>query len=356
MVLGLFGGSDVSDLIARRKYAKAIELIRVRLAQGGRDPRLRMQLADVLIMSGREREAVPVLIELADEHASEHEAPKAIALLKKIERIEPGRSDVAGRLASLIKERGKPRARTGYTPRTGIDAAGYEPAGALFTAEHFEQKATVSGDERVEAARNARWVPSTRQEEPPSSTPGIEIPPEPEETGISDEALRGQILDVIQEVLQAPEAAQDVDALAAEPTEIPESPLFSGFSHEELVAVMDGLRLRSFAPGDVILTEGTAGNSLFVVTEGTVKAFVRSEGPTGQRLVRTMGEGEFFGEISILSGKPRTATVTAATACELLELDRATLDDITRTHPGARKVLEDFYVARAMGDAGPTGS
>jgi cAMP-dependent protein kinase regulator len=62
-----------------------------------------------------------------------------------------------------------------------------------------------------------------------------------------------------------------------------------------------------------------------------------------------MEEGTFFGEISILSGKPRTATVTAATHCELLELDRSTLDEITKTHPHVQSVLEEFYIQRASG-------
>ena len=94
------------------------------------------------------------------------------------------------------------------------------------------------------------------------------------------------------------------------------------------------------------ISEGDPGDSLFILTTGAVKAFLKNPGG-GQRLVRTMTDGAFFGEISILSGKPRTATVTAATPCELLELDRPTLDGITKAHPRVQQVLEDFYVERA---------
>ena len=69
MVLG-FGQSkteDVTALIARKNYAKAIEVIKAQLAAGRPDPRLRLQLADVLISSGRDKDAVNVLIPLADE-------------------------------------------------------------------------------------------------------------------------------------------------------------------------------------------------------------------------------------------------------------------------------------------------
>jgi CRP-like cAMP-binding protein len=65
-----------------------------------------------------------------------------------------------------------------------------------------------------------------------------------------------------------------------------------------------------------------------------------------------MREGDFFGEISLLTGGPRTATVTAATRCELLELDRATLDEIARAHPRVLDVLRRFSEERAAATAG----
>ena len=345
--MGWFGGGDdVSELIARRKYDKAIAILRERVEQGDPDPRVRIQLSDVLIMAGQDREAVPLLRELADRFASEGQAAKAIALLKKIEKIQPGRSDVETRLARLIKDKNKPGvASGGFRPREGLAAEGYEPAGAVFSAEHFEaeQPKVPTAEERIAAARQATWVPSTRAEEPEPEVPMIELPPVPEPQAADEE----QILDAVKDVMPTPE-----------PEIIPESeavatPLFQGFSQDELVAVMRGLRLLTFEPGDILITEGDPGDSLFILTTGVVKAFLKNQGGVGQRMVRTMADGAFFGEISILSGKPRTATVTAATRCELLELDRPTLDEITQKHPRVQNVLEEFYVARATSqDAG----
>src|SRR5689334_4091246 len=105
--MALFGGSggtDLNTLIAKKNYKKAIELLKTQLDARKSDPRLRMQLADVLALAGGGREAVQVLLPLADEYAREGFAAKAIAVLKKAEKIDPGRSDIASRLASMIKQ------------------------------------------------------------------------------------------------------------------------------------------------------------------------------------------------------------------------------------------------------------
>ena len=96
----------------------------------------------------------------------------------------------------------------------------------------------------------------------------------------------------------------------------------------------------------MIITEGEPGQSVFILTTGRVKVFVR--GPDHRSVpVGVLGEGSFFGEISTLSGRPRSATITAAGACELLELDRGALDAISQSHPRVRSVLEAFSAARS---------
>ena len=294
MVLSWLGGSkqpaSVSELIARRKYAKAVDLLMAEFRRGSRDPRLRIQLADVLLLEGRGPKAVPILIGVADEFARDGFAAKAIAVLKKIEKIEPGRADVEAKLAGLIKEQhDQPptlATRLKTLPELGIEEIALEPAGP------------------EEAGAGA---------EPEGPPP--EVPP-------AAEAGEGA----------APEAPL-------------RSPLFSDFTEEELVAVIHGLRLLTYEPGDIVLTEGEPGDSLFVVTTGFVKAFVRN--PAGRHIqVREIREGDFFGEISILTGKPRTATITAGSGCELLELDRATLDAISKSHPRVLEVLQEFYRQR----------
>ena len=65
---------------------------------------VRLQLADLLVQAGRGEEAVPVLIGLADEFASDGFVAKAIAILKRVEKVHQGRADVASRLAALVQQ------------------------------------------------------------------------------------------------------------------------------------------------------------------------------------------------------------------------------------------------------------
>jgi hypothetical protein len=108
--------SDVADLIARRSYPKALALPQAQLARQPQDARRRLKLADVLILAGRGKEAVGILSSLADAEAANGFAAKAIAVLKRIERIEPGRRDVEERTApdSDLEDilTGKPRTAT----------------------------------------------------------------------------------------------------------------------------------------------------------------------------------------------------------------------------------------------------
>ena len=321
MVLDWLGrpgrGASVEALVARGKYEKAIDLLEAEVSAGRRDPRLRLQLADALILAGRDKQAVPVLLELSDEFAREGFAAKAISVLKRVEKISPGRIDVDAKLASLIKER-----------------------------------------QRARPALPARVAASEMEPNPVPAPPEDEAPPAPARAAgapaavvsLAEEVLIS-IEDALAEAARQEDSADPTSARAAAPGPRPlvQSPLFDDFTEEELLAVIRGLRLVSFEPGDVIVGAGDTGDSLFLLTAGSAKAFVR-DGAGRHVLVREMGEGTFFGEISILTGSPRTATVTARTRCDALELDRSALDRISAGHPRVREVLQAFCQHRMDSD------
>jgi cAMP-dependent protein kinase regulator len=129
---------------------------------------------------------------------------------------------------------------------------------------------------------------------------------------------------------------------------VPKSALFEVLTDDEREALIKEMDLESHDEGSVILTEGDPGTSMYLITSGEVKVYTRGAGGnTGSVYLAKLGEGDFFGEVSVLSGKPRTATITASQRTELLRLDKEKLDNALARYPGIRKVLDDFYKKRA---------
>ena len=338
MALGWFGGSkeaSLGDLIAARKYAKAIEVLRAQFQGGARDPRLRLQLADVLVLAGRVKEATPILNGLADEYAREGYAAKAIAVLKKLQKVAPGQPDVEKRLAELLHRRLRPA----DPPAARPGVAAFEPAPFEFGMEEVGDGSEIAIGEPVAAAP----APTTGGE---AAVVASAAPPTPAPDPKAEEEFFDTLQDIVDEGAIAAAAEVPAGGGASGASGAVPSPLFGGFSEAELGAVISRLQLLSFEAGDIVVTEGQKGDGLFVLTTGLLKAFVRDQG--GRNVpVREMPEGSFFGEISMIRDEPRSATVTCATRCEMLALDRKAFEEIAALHPRVRQVVQETYEARA---------
>ncbi len=129
---------------------------------------------------------------------------------------------------------------------------------------------------------------------------------------------------------------------------VPPSPLFEVLNPEERAALVKEMELEQHGEGDVVITEGETGSSMYVIAQGEVKVYTLGTGGKGGNVyLAKLGEGDFFGEVSVLTGKPRTATITASKPTELLRLDKEKLDNALAKYPGIRKVLDEFYKKRA---------
>ena len=127
---------------------------------------------------------------------------------------------------------------------------------------------------------------------------------------------------------------------------VPKSPLFEVLGGEEREALVREMELEEHDEGSVIIAEGQPGSSMYVIARGEVKVYTRGSDGSSVYLAK-LGEGDFFGEVSVLTGEPRTATITASQPTQLLRLDKSKLDTALSRYPGIRKVLDDFYRKRA---------
>jgi CRP-like cAMP-binding protein len=107
-------------------------------------------------------------------------------------------------------------------------------------------------------------------------------------------------------------------------------PLFGGAEPGDVEEVARHVRRRRFRRGEVIFHEGDPGDSLHVVASGSVKIVLSSE--VGEEaIIATLHAGDFFGELALLDGAPRSATATAVEAAETVSLPRQTfLEEIGR--------------------------
>ena len=96
-------------------------------------------------------------------------------------------------------------------------------------------------------------------------------------------------------------------AVAASVETLKKVPLFADLDRKELQDLADSMHERRVAAGDVVVEQGAAGAGFFVVDQGVAEVTVDGDP------VRTIGPGDYFGEIALLTGSDRTATVTAQT-------------------------------------------
>ncbi len=115
-------------------------------------------------------------------------------------------------------------------------------------------------------------------------------------------------------------------------------PLFHNCDDESLAAIAGTLRLRRFRRGEVIFHEGDPGDSLQVISSGSVKiVLASSEGD--EAIIATLHEGDFFGELALLDGQPRSATAIAVEPSETWTLPRDGFRALLDGRPGLRDAL-----------------
>lgn len=128
--------------------------------------------------------------------------------------------------------------------------------------------------------------------------------------------------------------------------------LFSALSEETRRRMAAGARLHYYDAGERLVAEGETGDSLFILARGAVMISKsgRDIGTTSVSLA-VLREGEFFGEMSLLTGAPRSATVTAEGPCEAFVLDRRAMAPILEADPQIAEVLSKRLAERLAATA-----
>lgn len=106
--------------------------------------------------------------------------------------------------------------------------------------------------------------------------------------------------------------------------------LFAGLSDDDLATIAKKLHPLQVKEGQLIFAEGEPGDNLYLIESGQV--LVVSDAATEREIIARLSEGEFFGEMALLSGEPRSAAVRAVTAANLWVIGKADFEEIVTTY------------------------
>jgi len=120
--------------------------------------------------------------------------------------------------------------------------------------------------------------------------------------------------------------------------------MFEPLNEDERRTLAEGLHFQPFAAGELILRQGEAGDSLFIVRSGRVSVRLSLEGSAKE--IAQLAAGDFFGEMSLLTGEPRRATITAIEDTECYVVDRALIDGILQRNPSLAEGIGKLLAER----------
>ena len=121
-------------------------------------------------------------------------------------------------------------------------------------------------------------------------------------------------------------------------------PIFAPLSDEELQKLSEAAAKRVYAPGESIVRMGHEGNSMFIIVRGNVNVQIPDNGVP--KIVNKLRENDFFGEMSLLTGEPRSATVVAAEETEVLQIRKNALKPIFESNPELMKSICEIVQER----------
>ncbi len=110
-------------------------------------------------------------------------------------------------------------------------------------------------------------------------------------------------------------------------------PLFQSIPEGELLRLDENLKSVSVTKGEIIISEGEVGDCLYIIRRGRVKVVADVKDVDEPVVLSFLGAGDYFGEMALITGEPRSATVVAEQDCSLYEVKKKNFDDLVMNNP-----------------------
>jgi CRP-like cAMP-binding protein len=281
--------------------------------------------------------AITALERAVDKYVRAGFLVKAIAACKMILQIDPAHSEIRERLLALDVE------RTGVGGPVGI-VAPQDIAPAAQAPPRRSGRRTIPPGAPLDQVNLGQVVPGARQgvNERGEDSGVFEIPID-EDSGVIviEETDLLEDLEVIEDEEEKERLSEGAKRA------LHDTPLLSSLGPDAMQRLIETVELVQLEPGQVLFREGDAGDALYVVAEGSVS--VITEGPP-RVAYDNLGEGEFFGEIAVVTDEPRSATIEAhpQTGAQLLAIAREVISDLVEEEPQVLQALLRFLRDRLV--------
>ena len=126
---------------------------------------------------------------------------------------------------------------------------------------------------------------------------------------------------------------------------ISEIPFFAPLQESEREQLAGAATMHVFDAGDMIIKEGDSTRSIYVILDGQVRVSTQDQEGDDLELAH-LKKGQFFGEMSFVSGKPRSSSVAALVSAVLIELSYPSMAKVVKENAALKKVLVEYYKAR----------
>ncbi len=274
------------ELFQRREVLEALRVYLHLLELQPADHQLRLHAADALARLGQRGRALRVVAAIALGHLQAGRTLPALLAARALEELAPGRTEILGTLAQLYGA-ASPRVRAGTPPPRPIQLPSAEitaPRGTLTPSDLLARVTEVAAG-RADAGRDA-------------------VGP------------------------------------------LPPLPLFGELEPEDALRMLTQTRRRRFPRGSLLLVEGDPGDSFYLLAHGSVR--VEQAGPQGPVELAVLSEGDIVGEMALVLGRPRVATVRALEDTDALEVPYPALLAVAKHHPAVASALRRFTRRRLV--------
>jgi tetratricopeptide (TPR) repeat protein len=299
--------------LKNKEWSDAVAIMDVVIETEPGNPNHYLKRGDVCQKKGDAAEAVNSYLKAAWHLNEEGFLKKALAVYKMVLRIDPDNKEAIETINKIIIDLETPKRPT---------------LKEVITDREPKEETAVT---TVETPSDETLIERTSYSEP------VEGDTHETERIVPEESLAETTVE------STDDALIESTSLVEEKTEATSSVL-SPFTDGEIEEVLSRSEVKKFSTGQMVVREGDTGDSVYIIKSGTVSVIAHILGK--EINLATLAQGDLFGEVAYLTGRPRTANVIADNDVEVYEINKILLDEIIEKRPEIMSQVNEIYTAR----------